>query len=39
VEREDESSNDAGEHAKDALGRSNSLLDDVGLRFGQSIKD
>jgi hypothetical protein len=34
----DASSNDAREDAKDALGRSYSLLDDVGLPFGQSIK-
>jgi hypothetical protein len=37
--REDASSNDAREDAKDALGRSYSLLDDVGLPFGESIKD
>jgi hypothetical protein len=38
-DREDESSNDAGEDAKDALGRSDRLLDDVDLPFGESIKN
>jgi hypothetical protein len=37
--REDASSNDAGEDAKDALGRSYSLFDGVGLPFGESIKE
>jgi hypothetical protein len=36
---EDASSNDDGEDAKDALGRSDRLLDDLDLPFGESIKN